>query len=66
MLETAAKQDKAVRAIVETELEQLEAQHEDMVESNPTDSSDEDYQSIPHMPSHAHDREAGGSSSAPP
>ena len=43
MLETAAKQDEAVRAIAETELERLEAQQEDMVESDPTDSSDEDY-----------------------
>ena len=37
-----------------------------MVESDPTDSSDEDYQPILHMPPCAHDREAGGSSSAPP
>ena len=37
-----------------------------MVESNPTDSSDEDYQPIPWMPPRAHDSEAGGSSLAPP
>ena len=37
-----------------------------MVESDLTNSSDEDYQSIPHMPPRAHDREAGGSSSTPP
>ena len=37
-----------------------------MVESDPIDSSDEDYQPIPHMPPHAHNREAGGSSLAPP
>jgi len=37
-----------------------------MVESNPTNSSDEDYQPILHMPPRAHDREADGSSLAPP
>ena len=37
-----------------------------MVESDLTDSLDEDYRPIPHMPPCAHDREAGGSSSAPP
>ena len=48
--ETVAEQDEAVRAIAETELEQLEAQQEDVVESDLSDSSDEDYQPIPHMP----------------
>ena len=43
MLATAAEQDEGIRAIAETELEHLEVQQEDMVESNPTDSSDEDY-----------------------
>ena len=43
MPETIAKQDEAVKAIAETEIEQLEAQQEDVVESDPTDSSDEDY-----------------------
>jgi hypothetical protein len=66
VLETVAEQDEAIRAIAEVELEQLEAQHEDVVESDPTDSSDEDYKPIPHMPPRAHDREASGSSSAPP
>ena len=66
VLETAAKQDEAVRAITETELEQLEALQENVVESDSTNSSDEDYQPILHMPPCAHDREAGGSSSAPP
>ena len=66
MLEAAAEQDKAIRAIAEVELEQLEAQQEGVVESDPTDSSDEDYQPILHMPPCAHDREVGGSSSAPP
>ena len=64
--ETVAKQIDVVRAIVETELEQLEAQQEDVVKSNPTDSLDEDYQPIPHMPPCEHDREAGGSGLAPP
>ena len=50
MPEIAAEQDEAVRAIAETELEQLEAQQEDVVESDLSDSSDEDYQPIPHMP----------------
>jgi len=48
--ETLAEQDEAIRAIAEVELEQLEAQQEDMVESDLTDSSDEDYQPIQHMP----------------
>ena len=43
MQETIAEQEEAVRAIAETELEQLEAQHQDVVESDLTDSSDEDY-----------------------
>ena len=64
--ETAAEQDEAIRAITKIELEHLEAQQEDMVECDPTNSLDEDYQPIPHMPPCAHDREAGGSSSAPP
>ena len=37
-----------------------------MVESDPSDSSDNDYQPIPQMPPYTHDSEAGGSSSAPP
>ena len=36
-----------------------------MVESDPSDSSDDDYQAIPHMPPRPHDREASGSSLAP-
>jgi hypothetical protein len=39
--ESAAEQDVAIRAIVETELEQLEAQQEDVLESDLTDSSNE-------------------------
>ena len=37
-----------------------------MIESDPTDSSDEDYRPISHMPPRAHNKEAGGSSLAPP
>ena len=37
-----------------------------MIESDPSDSSDDDYQAIPHMPPRRHDSEASGSSSAPP
>ena len=66
MLETIAEQDNAIKAIVETKLVQLEAQQEDVVESNPTDSSDEDYWPILYMPPRAHNREASGSSLAPP
>ena len=36
-----------------------------MVESNPSDSSDEDYHDIPQMPPRRHDHEAGSSSLAP-
>jgi hypothetical protein len=64
--ETTAEQDEAIRAVAETEFEHLEAQQGNKVEDDLTDSSDEDYQLIPHMPPQAHDREASGSSSAPP
>ena len=37
-----------------------------MLESDPSDSSDDDYQDIPQMPPRRHDHEAGSSSSAPP
>ena len=37
-----------------------------MVESNPSDNSNEDYQDIAQMPPRRHDHEAGSSSSAPP
>ena len=36
-----------------------------MVESDPSDSSDDDYQAITQMPPRPHDREASGSSVAP-
>jgi hypothetical protein len=37
-----------------------------MVESDPSDSTDDDYQDIPQMPPRRYDHEAGSSSSAPP
>ena len=37
-----------------------------MVESDPSDSSDDDYRDIPRMPPRRHDHEAGSSGSAPP
>ena len=49
MLETAAQQDEIIRGIAATE-EELDAQQEGMVESDPSDSSDDDYQDIPQMP----------------
>ena len=63
--ETAAQQDEITKGIAATEEEQLDAQQEGVVESNPSDSSDGDYQAIPQMPPRSHDREASGSSSAP-
>ena len=64
MLETEDEQDEAIRALVELELVDLEAQQDD--EDDLSDSSNEDYQPIPRMPPWAHDREASGSSLAPP
>jgi len=37
-----------------------------MVESDPSDSSDDDYQDIPQMPPRRHDHETGSSSLTPP
>ena len=45
--ETVAQQDDTIRGITATEEEELDAQQEGMVESDPSDSSDEDYQDIP-------------------
>ena len=45
--ETAAQQDEIIRGIAATEEEQLDAQQEDVVESDPSDSSDDDYELIP-------------------
>ena len=47
VLETVAQQDDTIRGIVATEEEQLDAQQEGMVESDPSDSSDDDYRDIP-------------------
>ena len=45
--ETTAQQDETIRGIAATEEEQLNAQQE---ESDPSDSSDDDYQPISQMP----------------
>ena len=45
--ESVAQQDETIRGIAATEQEQLDAQQEGMVESDPSDSSDDDYQDIP-------------------
>jgi len=37
-----------------------------LVTSEPSDSSDDDYQPVPQMPPRQHDAEAGSSSLAPP
>ena len=50
VLESIAQQDDIIRGIAATEEEQLDAQQEGMVESDPSDSSDDDYQAIPKMP----------------
>ena len=63
--ETAAQRDEIIRGVAATEEEQLDAQQEGMVESDPNDSTDDDYQDIPRMPPRRHDGEASGSSSAP-
>jgi hypothetical protein len=41
--EIAPEQDKAIRALAELELANLETQPDDVVEDDPSDSSDEDY-----------------------
>ena len=61
ILEIEAQQDEIIRGIAAIE-EELNAKQEDVVKSDSIDSSDKDYQPIPHMPPCAHDREAGGSS----
>ena len=66
VLETAAQQDETIRGIEAIEEEQLDAQQEGMVESDPSDSSDDDYRDIPQMPPRQHDHEASTSSLAPP
>ena len=44
--ESTAQQDETIRGIAATDEEQLDAQQEGMVESDPSDSSDDDYQAI--------------------
>ena len=63
---TAAQQDEIIRCIVAIEEEELDAQQVDVIESDLSDSSDDDYQSILQMAPRPHNREASGSSSAPP
>ena len=63
---TATQQDEIIRGVAAIEEEQLDAQQEGMVESDPSDCLDDDYQAIPQMPPRRHDNEAGGSCSAPP
>ena len=65
VLESVAQQDDIIRGIAAIEEEEL-AQQEGMVMSDPSDSSDDDYQPIPRMPPQRHDHEAGSSSLAPP
>ena len=43
MPESAAQQDEIIRGIAAIEEEQLDAQQEGMVESDPSDNSDDDY-----------------------
>ena len=43
---TTAQQDEIIRGITAIEEEELDAQQEDVVESDPSDSSDNDYQLI--------------------
>ena len=50
MSETVAQQDETIRGIAAIEEEQLDAQQEGMVESDPSGSSDDDYHDILQMP----------------
>jgi len=45
--ESVAQQDEIIRGVVAIEEEQLDAQQEGMVDSNPSDCSNDDYQDIP-------------------
>jgi hypothetical protein len=63
--ETAAEQDKTIEGLAEAELADLDAQPADPAEDVATDSTDEDYQSIPRYRSpRPHDHKAGGLGSA--
>ena len=50
MPESTTQHDETIRGITAIEEEELDAQQEGMVESDPSDSSDDDYQDIPQMP----------------
>ena len=63
--ETIAQQNDIIRGIAATEEEELALQ-EGVVVSDPSDSSDDDYQPVPRMPPQRHDHEADSSRSAPP
>ena len=65
VLDTTAQQDEIIRGIAAIE-EELDAQQVDVIESDPSDSSGDDYHPILHMAPRPHDSEVGGSSSAPP
>ena len=43
VLETAAQQDETIRGIAAIEEEELDAQQEGIIVSDPSDSSDDDY-----------------------
>jgi hypothetical protein len=63
--ETAAEQDATVDELAEAELADLDAHPADIPDDATSDSTDEDYQSIPRYRSpRSHDHEAGGSGSA--
>jgi hypothetical protein len=69
VLEIAAQQDATVQGLAETKLEQLETQGAGAaqveLDSDPIDSSDDDYQPLPtYCSSRPHDREASGLGSA--
>jgi hypothetical protein len=65
VLKIAAEQDETIEGLAKAELADLDAQLADLGEDVATDSTDEDYQSIPRYRSpRPHDHEAGGSSSA--
>jgi hypothetical protein len=69
VLETATEQDATVQGLAEAELEQLETQGAGVaqveLDSDPTDSLDDNYQLLPTYRSpRPHNREASGSGSA--
>jgi hypothetical protein len=69
VLETAAQQDATMQGLAEAKLEQLETQGAGTtqveLDSDPTDSSNDDYQPLPmYRSSRPHDREARGLGSA--